>query len=112
MEILSLIFLSFAGLFLVFIGLVVAWKIVTGAIDITKLISEQGPDNKASLSRFQMLVWTFVIGFSFLYLVIINDTLPDIPAEVLGVLGISGGTYAVSKGIQKARGVSQTSEKK
>ncbi len=63
METLSLIFVSFAGLFLLFIGLFIAWKIVKGEIDITKLISEEGSD-KASLSRFQMLIWTFVIGFS------------------------------------------------
>lgn len=103
METLSLIFVSFAGLFLMFIGLFIAWKILKGEIDITKLISEEGSD-KASLSRFQMLVWTFVIGFSFLYLVILNDTFPELPGEVLAILGISGGTYVVSKGIQKAGG--------
>lgn len=101
MEIISLIFVIFAGLFLIFIGLVVAWKILTGDIDITKLICEEGSD-KASLSRLQMLIWTFVIGFSFLYLVILYDAFPDLPGEVLALLGISGGTYAVSKAIQKA----------
>ena len=103
MEILSLIFISFAGIFLMFIGLVVSWKILKGEINITTLISE-GVDkkDKASLSRFQMFVWTFVIGFSFLYLLTLNNEFPELPAEVLVLLGISGGTYVISKGIQKA----------
>ena len=81
----------------------VARKILTGEIDITKLISEGGSENKASLSRFQMLVWTFVIGFSFLYLVSLDKALPEIPQGVLGILGISGGTYVIAKGIQSAK---------
>ena len=101
METLSLIFVSFAGFFLIFIGLVVSWKILSGEINITTLISE-GVGEKASLSRFQMFVWTFVIGFSFLYLMILNNEFPALPAEVLALLGISGGTYVISKGIQKA----------
>ena len=102
METLGLILISFAGIFIIFIGLIVAWKILRGEIDMTKVISEEGSD-KASLSRFQMLVWTFIIGLSFLYLVILNDAIPDIPNEVLALLGISGGTYLISKGIQKLK---------
>lgn len=102
METLGLILISFAGIFIIFIGLIVAWKILRGEIDITKVLSEEG-SNKASLSRFQMLVWTFIVGLSFLYLVILNDALPDIPNEVLALLGISGGTYLISKGIQKLK---------
>lgn len=51
METLSLILISFAGIFIIFIGLIVAWKILRGEIDMTKVISEEGSD-KASLSRF------------------------------------------------------------
>ncbi|MCH8303650.1 MAG: hypothetical protein IIB94_00810 [Candidatus Marinimicrobia bacterium] len=87
METLGLVLISFAGIFIIFIGLIVAWKILRGEIDMTKVISEEGSD-KASLSRFQMLVWTFIVGLSFLYLVILNDTLPDIPNAVLSLLGI------------------------
>lgn len=101
METLSLIFVSFAGFFLIFIGLVVSWKILKGEINITTLISE-GPskNDKASLSRFQMFVWTFVIGFGFLYLLILNNEFPAISTEVLALLGISGGTYVISKAIK------------
>ena len=31
-----------------------------------------------------------------------NFKLPDIPTNVLGLIGISGGSYVISKGIQKA----------
>ena len=102
METLGLVLISFAGIFIIFIGLIVAWKILRGEIDMTKVISEEGSD-KASLSRFQMLVWTFIVGLSFLYLVILNDAIPDIPNAVLSLLGISGGTYLLSKGIQKMK---------
>ncbi len=69
------------------------------------LISEPGKD-KASLSRFQFLVFTFVIAMSF-YLIVISATppaFPEVPAGVWGLLGVSGGSYVVSKGIQLGRG--------
>ena len=84
---------------LVVLGLavVVLWKVATGAIDLTYLISE--PDKKASLSRFQFLIFTFVVAGLFLLLSIESGTFVDIPPNVLLLLGISGGSYAVSKGI-------------
>ena len=89
-------------IFAVFFGLLAAtilgliWK---GRINLALLISEK--DGAASMSRFQMMVFTFVVAIS-LYLIVVSDpaTFPDIPAGVLGLLGISTGTYAVSKGIQ------------
>ena len=74
----------------------------TGKINLEKLISEA--DGTASMSRFQLLVFTLVIAMS-LFLVIVGKTplaFPDIPPEILALLGISGGSYVISKGIQKA----------
>lgn len=93
-------------------------------IDLGCLLSEQpkavGDDGKcgaASLSRFQFLIFTFVIAFGFLLILITNLNAtaaitdprawptrvgwpwPDIPAGVLALLGISAGTATVSKGI-------------
>ena len=69
-----------------------------GKIDLSQLISE--PSGDASMSRFQLLVFTFVIAISFFVLVEANHgALPDIPNGVLTLLGISASTYAVSKGI-------------
>ncbi len=83
-------------------GLMILWYMVTGRINLEKLISED--DGTASLSRFQFLVFTFVIAMS-LFLVIVGKTPPafppDIPPEILALLGISGGSYVISKGIQK-----------
>ena len=71
------------------------------AADLSKLISE--PNGDASMSRFQFLIFTFVIALS-LFLVIVGQQPPKfpdtIPAAVLSLLGISGSSYLVSKGIQ------------
>lgn len=86
-------------------ALVVLWQIVIGRIDLAKLISEK--DGSASMSRFQFLIFTFVIGFGLVLLIIIQAkantaAFPAINSGVMALLGISGGTYAVSKGIQKS----------
>ena len=86
-------------------GLIILWKMANGSIDLSKLVSEQSGD--ASLSRFQFLIFTFVIGMSLFLLVLANIdqgviAFPPITSETLLLLGISGGTYAISKGIQKS----------
>jgi hypothetical protein len=74
------------------------WK---GQIDLKFLIA--GDDGDASLSRFQFLIFTFVIALS-LFLIIVNQTggpaFPkEIPGGILALLGISGGSYVASKGV-------------
>lgn len=77
--------------------------ILTGKINIAKLISDENGD--ASLSRFQFLIFTFVVSMSLFYLIVslTPPKFPEIPIEILGLLGISGGTYAIAKGIQASR---------
>ena len=87
------------------LGLIIVWLIVSGRIDLSNLISE--PDGHASLSRFQFLVFTFVIAMS-LFLMIVSTSppsFPPIPGGILALLGISGGSYVVSKGIQTTKEV-------
>lgn len=89
-----------------FIGLLegtILWLIWTGKIDLSQLLSEANGD--ASISRFQFLIFTFVVAVSLFYLVEKgnNGRFPDIPAGVLMLLGISASTYAVSKGISYSR---------
>jgi hypothetical protein len=80
-------------------GMVILVEIIRGNIDLSGLLSEDG--TKASMSRFQLLIFTFVIALSLFLMVAENGTkFPDIPANVLTLLGISASTYAVSKGIQ------------
>jgi len=96
----TLAFLFAAALLLVIIGtaFLVLYLIAIGRINIYDLLAE--PDsNKASLSRFQFLLFTFVIAGLFLLLSVESGGFVIIPDSVLGLLGISAGTYAVSKGI-------------
>lgn len=89
---------------LIFVGTlagVILWLIATGKINLEKLISE--PNGDASLSRFQFLIFTFIIVMSLFYLTATSSEFPDVPAQILGLLGISGGSYVVSKGIQTSR---------
>lgn len=87
------------------LGLEILWLIFDGTIDLSRLISEANGD--ASMSRFQFLVFTFVISLS-LFLVIVSGkngdgkpAFPDsIPGGILSLLGISGSSYAVGKAIQ------------
>lgn len=93
---------GYAMLILIFFfGLVVLIAMATDQIDLSKLISE--PTGDASMSRFQLLIFTFVIGLS-LFMIIIGQKdgpkFPEIPNQILGLLGISATTYGVSKGIQ------------
>jgi hypothetical protein len=86
------------------LGLAILYFIYRGDIDLSRLISEANGD--ASMSRFQFLVFTFVISLS-LFLVIVagkdGDGKPafpaTIPAGILTLLGISGSSYAVGKAI-------------
>jgi hypothetical protein len=95
-----------AGLSLVmFVGLLGAtilsriWK---NQINLSKLISEANGD--ASMSRLQLLIFTFVIAMSLFIIVVGNSSgfaFPsNFPPEVLTLLGISGTSYLVSKAIQ------------
>jgi hypothetical protein len=88
------------------LGAVVVIKMAVGTIDLKYLVAEN--DGSASLSRFQMLLFTFVIAALYFLYALYSlkgtgmPTLPDIPNSVLGLLGISGGSYLLSKGIQAA----------
>lgn len=87
-------------IFLALLGAIILWKIVNGSIDLSELLEEA--NGGASMSRFQLLIFTFVFAFS-LFLVISSTnpmSFPNIPGTVLSLLGISGSSYLVSKGIQ------------
>jgi hypothetical protein len=80
----------------------VLWHIVAGTIKLDGLIAELDPAQpelfgKASLSRFQFLIFTFVVAGLFLLLSIETGAFVTVPGDVLGLLGISGGTFVVSK---------------
>ena len=89
-------------------ALYILYLVDSGKIDRKCLLCESTSDNSktptASMARFQFLIFTFVIALT-LFLVIVGCgsgtcKFPDIPASILGLLGISGASYAVGKGIQ------------
>jgi Bacterial Ig-like domain (group 2) len=97
----------FAGwvvcIFVLFLGAAIIVLIAQGKINLSKLVSESNGD--ASMSRFQLLVFTFVVALSFFLVVASSQKLPDIPGTVLSLIGISASSYLVSKGIQTSTDV-------
>jgi uncharacterized BrkB/YihY/UPF0761 family membrane protein len=75
-------------------------KMIRGDINLMYLIA--GGDGDASLSRFQFLIFTFVIALG-LFLIILSTNPPSfpgtIPGGILALLGISGGSYVTSKAV-------------
>jgi hypothetical protein len=120
----SLVFLELLAGYIIcaliaIIGFVVAWKIATGSIDLSQLLTEKDASGQtsASMGRFQLLIFIFVISLSFFLVVISNikivqakptgqslPGLPEVPNGVLGLLGISASSYAVGKAIQHGSG--------
>ena len=99
-----LIFLTslIVTLFVGALAALVLWAVINGKIDLTQLVCE--PGGKASLARFQFLIFSVVIALSFLAVALRQKTMPGVPAEVLYLLAISGGTYLISKGIASGGG--------
>jgi hypothetical protein len=119
----SLVFLELLAGYIIcgiiaIIGFAVAWKLATGKIDISKILTEKdGSGGSASMSRFQLLIFIFVIAVSFFLVVISNikiiqarpgerelPGMPEVPNGVLALLGISASSYAVGKAIQHGAG--------
>lgn len=99
--------------FIALTALIILYKMLLGKIDLSTVLDEMTPNSppgagppavpptpKASLSRLQLLLFTFVIVGLYLTLSLEAGQLLEIPNQVLGLLGISGGSYVVSKGIQ------------
>lgn len=96
--------IAYAGLIMLFLfGFMILAAIASGKIDISQLLEEKGADGTnggASMGRFQLLIFTFVIGLSFFLVVLCKCDIPQLPTNVLALLGVSATTYGVGKGIQ------------
>jgi hypothetical protein len=101
--------ISYAGLIMLFLfGFLILAGIASGKIDISQLLAEKGTSG-ASMSRFQLLIFTFVISLSLFLIVVTKQDFPkEIPNQVLMLLGISATTYGVGKGIQATSNDSST----
>jgi uncharacterized membrane protein len=104
MELLKLVIGWILTIFLGALTLIILYRIARNEINLDRLISEEG--GEASLSRFQFLIFTFVIGMTLFYLIVLTGSYPQIPNQILALLGISGGSYVMAKGIQSSRDVS------
>jgi uncharacterized Tic20 family protein len=95
-------------------GILVLWKIAKNEIDLKYLLSDD--DGAASTSRFQLIIFTFVVALSLFLIVVSNVKIrqfgggagagagfPDIPGGVLALLGISASSYLVSRGISASQ---------
>jgi len=98
--------IEYGGLIITFLfGFMVLAGIASGTIDISKILEDKEAGGGASMSRFQLLIFTFVIAISLFLIVVNTGQFPDkIPPEVLTLLGISATTYAVGKGISAGSG--------
>jgi len=97
--------IEYGGLIVTFLfGFMILTAIASGEIDISRILEEKSADGApgpASMSRFQLLIFTFVIALSLFLIVVNTKAFPiKIPPEILTLLGISATTYAVSKVIQ------------
>jgi len=96
----ALMFIIYATtLFLIALEALVLWKIATGKLDLRLLIANEQGD--ASLSRLQLLIFTFIIAAGFLYLTAKAGAFPAVNESVLVLLGISGTTYALGKALDR-----------
>ncbi|MBI3568911.1 MAG: hypothetical protein HY084_12000 [Gemmatimonadetes bacterium] len=79
----------------------IIWRVYTGKIDLTYLIGDA--EGSASMSRFQLLLFSFVVAFAFLFVVTKPDAVgfPVIPGSVLTLIGISGSSFLVGKSMDK-----------
>jgi hypothetical protein len=103
MELLKLVIGWILTIFLGVLAVIFLYRVAINDISLRYLISDDR--GYASLSRFQFLVFTFVIAMTLFYLIVMRGDYPPVPNQILALLGISGGSYVVSKGIQTSRDV-------
>ena len=83
-----------------FLGLLAGtliWLVWTGKMNLSALLSEV--NGQASVSRFQLVIFSMVIALALFVLTIQDGKFPEISPQILLLLGISASTYAVGKGI-------------
>ena len=90
--------------FIVIMGLLCVMLLIKmwrNEINLCSLLEEA--NGQASMSRFQLLIFTLVVAVGVFLSILHTLTLPDIPNSVLILLGISASTYATGKAITFSR---------
>ena len=106
---LALLFSYLVAIIIGLIGLIVVWKMWKGDIDLSKWCRRASRAAATRASALPVLDLHFVISMSFLLMVVASIktakegtfSFPDLK-NVWSLLGISGGSYVVSKGIERA----------
>lgn len=83
--------------FLAFVQAILVWRMWKNEIDLSQITSDG--NGQASLSRFQFLIFTFVIAIGLIYLTIKGEAFPVLDQGILVLLGISGASYVVGKSL-------------
>jgi hypothetical protein len=96
-RVFTIIIAGFIGL----LGLTILYLIWCNKINLSQLISES--DGTASMSRFQLLVFTFVISSGLFIITIQSGDFPEVKESILKLLGISSGSYLGAKVIQSVK---------
>ncbi len=110
METLALVAAWIVVIFVGLIGAVLVIRIYKNQIKLATLLEE--PDGKASFSRFQFLLFTFAIVMCLMILTIGSGEFPKMDMNILGLLGISGGSYVASKAITESKDDESKGDKK
>jgi hypothetical protein len=84
-----------AAIALIFCYMVARRRGVPGTNIVLQIISTQS--GYASLSQFQLILWTMVVGVGAVYVMVLSGNLLDITTGALVLLGISGGAIVASK---------------
>lgn len=79
--------------------IIVVW-IIRGTIDLKFLIADEAGD--ASMSRLQLLIFTFVVAVGLIKVLVASGSFPDIPNSILVLVGVSGSTYAIGKAVNSS----------
>lgn len=79
--------------------IIVVW-IIRGKIDLKFLIADEAGD--ASMSRLQLLIFTFLVAIGLIKVLLASGGFPDIPNSILVLVGVSGSTYAIGKAVNSS----------
>lgn len=98
--------LSFGAGFALIAVLGLVGMVLFGERDPRKLVARfvRHPTQRFSLSNFQIMLWTLLVLYAFCFVWIANGILLDISSGVLVLLGISGGTSVLARGIEHMHG--------
>jgi hypothetical protein len=91
----------------VFLACFILWRLVpeamlSGSPHWGTKISEHvlavisNPDGVASLSQFQVMLWTFVVAAAAVFVMVLSGNLISISSQMLTLLGIAGGTQILA----------------